>query len=282
MTWLKDLNEFFKERLSNPFFFTFLFLWLVWNWQGIAYFVYSNQEVSYRLKHINENYIDIWTNLLNPLGVAIIVIIVSNGFFLLVEYFPDKLILKRKERLYERLAKQFKEKEKVAEAEFKYNLLKTKAIKVDQLNSEIEDLRRNIDIKDAEIERIRTFSTNLQEENNTNKTKISQLTTANTSVQNQLMNEKLINDNVRDLIKEWIDLINVNDYQLQEKTNYIDNLISLDLIKVLFKNNQVMGERTKNLKEFLDKYDDNIKNEQDYILILIIDKYLESMKKIKG
>ncbi|MCH7411147.1 hypothetical protein MM239_17245 [Belliella sp. DSM 111904] len=144
MTWLKDLNEFFKERLSNPFFFTFAFFWIIWNWQGIAYFFYSTDDILFRLGCINDTYVDIYRNLLYPLALAIASIILSNGFFLIVEFLPDKFIFKRKKRLYKRLENQFLEKEKVAIAEAKYNIARTEAKTIEELKLQVTTLESTV------------------------------------------------------------------------------------------------------------------------------------------
>ncbi|SIS88499.1 hypothetical protein [Belliella pelovolcani] len=280
MTWLKDLNEFFKERLSNPFFFTFVFFWIIWNWQGVAYFIYSNDDILFRLGCINDTFVDINRNIIYPGVLAISTIILSNGFFLLVEFLPDKLILLRKKRLYNRLKLQFDEKQKVAEAEFNYNLKKNNAKTVEELNNEITHLKKTIELNEKEFETIRNDNNTLRLELNKITDSENELKKEFKSVQTQLMNERIIINNIKDLLKEWIDLYNIDDDQQQSKTFFLEDYINSDLLKVLFKNNQFKGERTKNLKEFLSRFDNNFVNdEQNYILISIINKYLELMEK---
>lgn len=150
MVSFSDVKDFFNERLRNPFFTAFIFLWIVFNWKGISYFLLSNSPIEYRIENVYNYYSNIWFNHFLPLGLAFISYPIINGILLLIEIISNRVILIRKSKLFNRLAEENKSKEEWAKS--KYNLktqeegikqIEELTIKIEKLESENNTLKES-------------------------------------------------------------------------------------------------------------------------------------------
>ena len=83
---LEDLSKTFKaalyERSKSPFYLTFVLSWAGWNWRFL-YFLFSDDLISkltfeQKITFINDNYINVYNNLLNPLWTSAVVFICGS------------------------------------------------------------------------------------------------------------------------------------------------------------------------------------------------------------
>lgn len=74
-----------KEKIKNPFFGSFIISWIVINWQGLSYFFLANNRIDDKLLYVNENYSNIWLNLIIPIALALIYSLFFPWFFLKIE-----------------------------------------------------------------------------------------------------------------------------------------------------------------------------------------------------
>lgn len=270
MTWIKDFMEFLKERLSNPFLMTFLFFWVIWNWQGLAFFIYSTDDIICKLEYINTFYVDLYKNLIWPLAFAVGSILLSNIFYFGLEYLSNSFVLKRKKSLFKRLTEEFQSKEDLARAEANYNIAKTEARTIDELNNRIED-------KDREIESFRVLIDELEKQKaelslNLNNEKQAHLETKNILVhkkENELIIKRFIND--------WFEILLQNNEQ-----EYIDhqrhsNIIDIDLVKKAFKKSMFSGELKNIIEEYLEKSDlSNFDFDKNKFALMLLEKFLKN------
>ncbi|MCE7058154.1 hypothetical protein LZF95_25955 [Algoriphagus sp. AGSA1] len=272
MTWIKDFMEFLKERLSNPFLITFLFFWIIWNWQGLVFFIYSEDDIIYKIQYINAHYVDLNKNLIWPLVFAIGSILLSNIFYFGLEYLTNSFVLKRKQSLFKRLTEEFQSKEELARAEANYNIAKSEARTIDELNNRIEESEQEIEsyrILVDEIEKQRSeLSSNLNSE------KQSHLETKNVLAQ-----KKEIELKIKRFINDWLEiLIEIDEQEYiyhQRHFNIIDN----DLVKKVFKESMYSGELKKIIDEYLDKSDlSNFDFDKNKFALMLLEKFLTTNK----
>lgn len=99
---LIEIIESLRERLKNPIIGAFIFSWLAINWRIVLVLLYSNQTIEERIGIIEESYLNIYFNLLIPIGVATfylgVVPYISLGFDIL----SNKAFKRRKEISHKR------------------------------------------------------------------------------------------------------------------------------------------------------------------------------------
>lgn len=270
MTWTKDFMEFLKERLSNPFLMTFLFFWVIWNWQGLAFFIYSGDDIISKLQYINDYYVDLYKNLIWPLVFAIGSILLSNIFYFGLEYLTNSFVLKRKQSLYKRLTKQFESKENLAKAEANYSIAKTKAKTIDELNNRIEERGQEIESLRGLIDQLEKQKTELSL--NLNSEKESHLITKNI-----LADKRITELKVKRFINDWFEILLEKDEQEHINHQIHSNIIDKDLVKKAFKENMFYGELKKIIEEHLDKSDlSNFDFDKNKFALMLLEKFLKN------
>lgn len=105
MDSFEDLSKSFKaalyERGQSPFYLAFVLSWIGWNWRFIVYLFFDNpnstETIADKLDFISVNYINVYSNLWNPLWTSIVVFISGNILTLLFLTFKNISIkIKRK------------------------------------------------------------------------------------------------------------------------------------------------------------------------------------------
>lgn len=72
----KSIQSVLYERVRSPVSGAFFFSWIVWNWKLIYYLIFSNILITTRIQFVEENYINIWINLVFPFLSTIFLITV--------------------------------------------------------------------------------------------------------------------------------------------------------------------------------------------------------------
>lgn len=66
----KSLKAFLYERTTSPLMGSILFFWVLFNWEGVVYFLLSGSNIEAKLEHIELNYKCFYTNFLYPVLVG--------------------------------------------------------------------------------------------------------------------------------------------------------------------------------------------------------------------
>lgn len=74
--FINDVKDTVKNRLSNPVFFSYLFSWIIYNWDFISFMMFSNKTIEKKLTTYNE-YISFWGWIVPILGVVVYLIILN-------------------------------------------------------------------------------------------------------------------------------------------------------------------------------------------------------------
>jgi hypothetical protein len=78
-----SLKAFLYERAKTPFFATFVFSWIGWNWDFLYYLLISDDLVTFTIWNAKEEYINVHKGLLWPLCTSFVVTTVGGLFNLL-------------------------------------------------------------------------------------------------------------------------------------------------------------------------------------------------------
>lgn len=74
--FIDDVKDTVKNRLSNPVFFSYLFSWIIYNWDFISFMMFSNKTIEKKLTTYNE-YISFWGWIVPIFGVVVYLIILN-------------------------------------------------------------------------------------------------------------------------------------------------------------------------------------------------------------
>ncbi|MDO8966367.1 hypothetical protein [Algoriphagus sp.] len=270
MTWIKDFMEFLKERLSNPFLMTFLFFWVIWNWQGLVFFIYSKDDIVTNLQYINSNYADIYRNLIYPLAFAIVSILISNIFYLGLEYLTNSFVLKRKKTLFSRLTEEFNSKEDLAKAEAKYNIAKTEARTIDELNSRIGE-------REKEIESFKELVNELERQKSELSSSLNSEKQSHLETKNILQHNKDVELKLKRFINDWFEIQLKNDEKEYISHQIHSNIIDNDLVKKAFKEHMFYGELKNIIDEYLEKSDlSSYDFDKNKFALMLVEKFIKS------
>lgn len=72
----KSIQSVLYERVRSPFSGAFFFSWIVWNWKLLYYLLFAGVPITERFDFVEENYINIYTNLIFPFLSTIFLIAV--------------------------------------------------------------------------------------------------------------------------------------------------------------------------------------------------------------
>jgi hypothetical protein len=75
-----------KKRLKNPLLSSFLFSWVVINWKGISYFLFSKEEIQYKIECVSIDYGDSNLYFFYPLYSALTFVLILPFIWAIIEY----------------------------------------------------------------------------------------------------------------------------------------------------------------------------------------------------
>ncbi len=144
----KSISQIFNERLTSPFYGTFLISWMIWNWQIIYLTIFISEESidKDKITYISENFSDIHFLITYPLISAIILIsimplITNRAYWVSLLYNQWKINkrneVQKKELLTIEQSINLREQIKSQEKRFE-DLLEDKNLKIKQLETELE------------------------------------------------------------------------------------------------------------------------------------------------
>ncbi|MCH7396554.1 hypothetical protein MM236_01080 [Belliella sp. DSM 107340] len=241
MSWVNDILKFLKERVSNPFFTTFLFFWIIWNWKGIAYFIYSKDDIKDTLNYIVLNYKDWNYNLIYPIVFTIVSILISDIIYFALEYSTNYFSLKRIKKNSDKLKEEytFRKDYAVEQAQFELALKGVKTIdelkeqvefhqeEIKTLNSTILNLNANVNEKSTEIKEITNREVDLIE-----KLKLKNEEFNNLEAQSESFKREIIN-----FIKFYVNRFYIKEMPSEMKFTW-EEITSLKSIN-FFKDNKI-------------------------------------------
>ena len=144
-----------KERIKNPFIGAFILAWIVMNWKGIFYFLFSDASVEERLLIVDLKYTS-WSNgLWYPLSIAFFYIVLLPYLMWGLEELGILSTKGRKENIYDQLMFDIEKKQDLAEEEAKLEEIKAGYREKSDLNDKIERLEVQLDQRDLTIESLR-------------------------------------------------------------------------------------------------------------------------------
>lgn len=81
-TPFKSMSEHIKYRISNPLGIAFVFSWIIFNWQAVYYFMFSDDKASVKITYLQKIYVtdagyDLSDLFWCPLGAAILYLIIA-------------------------------------------------------------------------------------------------------------------------------------------------------------------------------------------------------------
>jgi hypothetical protein len=87
----KSIQSVLYERVRSPFSGAFFFSWFAWNWKLIYYLLLSNNSIPDRFIFVEENYINIYTNLIFPFLSTVFLIVVypfitTGGYWIWLKF----------------------------------------------------------------------------------------------------------------------------------------------------------------------------------------------------
>jgi len=94
------LSELLKEsrtRIKNPMISSFLLSWVVFNWRGISYFLFSNKEIEFKIAFIAVHYSKSANYIALPLITAFFFTLGLPHLWALIEHFLKGVVSKRAE-----------------------------------------------------------------------------------------------------------------------------------------------------------------------------------------
>lgn len=145
MVSFKEVNDYFSERLKNPFSFNLIVIWIAWNWKGVSYFLLSSSPIEIRLICVYDYYTDFWYNFGIPILFAFFSLPVINAILWLIEIINKKLIVERKKLLYNRLTIENQGKEAWTESKVALRRIKKNVKEIEELEKEKESLQTKND-----------------------------------------------------------------------------------------------------------------------------------------
>lgn len=153
-----------KRRVTSPLAGTFLFSWVVVNWDFAYYFLFSDENVDTKISHIDKFFLSPTDTIVWPLGLTVVYIIL----YPLVSSLSDAIWIFM-ERFGKHVASLFLEKYSVIskeEQESLYHLMRTKEeeykSKIDELKKANNALLKSVNTLSIQVDDKETEETNVE------------------------------------------------------------------------------------------------------------------------
>lgn len=163
---LQSIFKTSEERLKNPFIGTFIIAFIALNWKPIAVFLLSSSPIEKRIDFIASNFSDLWNILWAPLIISIFYIGILPYLMLIFDKFTFLAFKNRNKNLYEVKKIDLDGKKDVAISEIELENLKSDYKEKSDLNNQIKNLNRELEIRNANIENTNIENSNLRKEIN--------------------------------------------------------------------------------------------------------------------
>jgi hypothetical protein len=134
-----------KQRIKSPFFGSFIFSWLIFNWKPIFYFLFSDEKISMKIEKIENSFEFIQNSLLYPLFLSFIYVLVFPYINQFIHWLTIKAENSKREEYHRLKIEQIRNSQILAEEEKNLEDIRSGNRDVSQLNERI-----NLLIKDNE------------------------------------------------------------------------------------------------------------------------------------
>ncbi|MEB2780011.1 hypothetical protein U3A58_06380 [Algoriphagus sp. C2-6-M1] len=166
MELFDDFKEFIKERTKNPFLGSLTFFWILFNWKALFILFLSDSSVEHRISLVSFSYLDFWTSLFFPTSLAVIYTLVIPHIFHLFEKGTARIYNERKKTYYDKISKDYGEREIVARAKFDYEQAENGYKDQKELNEKISSLESKLREKEEAIENNKKQVSSLESDTN--------------------------------------------------------------------------------------------------------------------
>lgn len=153
--FLNSLLEVSKERIKNPLIGSFIFAWFVFNWKPLLYLLFSDDTMPDKIITIENKYINIYDNLVLPIGFAIFYIVILPYVMwgleeLYMKAKSERLMNKKDEEILTILNKQ-----ETTRANLKLENIKADYRETSELNLKIKKLEELEEVLKVETETLK-------------------------------------------------------------------------------------------------------------------------------
>lgn len=162
---IKETIESSKERIKNPVIGAFICSFIIYNWKAIAYLLFSNESIEYKLIIIQTWYWTVWT-LLTPLIMVAIYTFGLPRLMIKINTLLKPVNHKRVEDIYSDKIFTTSQKKLLAEKEYELLNIQNGNKRLEELESQIKELNESHEqIRQTDKLTIENLSTSLRESN---------------------------------------------------------------------------------------------------------------------
>ena len=221
---ISDASDIVMDRFKNPYITSFSISWIVFNWKPVAFFIFSNGNVEYKIFTIKQEYSDVYHYFYYPLVSAIVFLFLIPYLNMINERFLKYAIKKRADYINDQIVDNIERKTIVAIAEDKEQLAIKNAREgaghnkyVDSLNSTIKQINDTLN-----QERLNNIE-NVQLLQNQNKELAEKISEQNKELVEEQKRSKYAMD---DAIADY-QINAINEFKLQRLNNRQNKIINL-------------------------------------------------------
>ena len=149
---IKSFFESSNERIKNPLIGTFAISWILINWKPVIILLFSKQTIQNKIKEIELNHTSLEYNLIFPILIALFYIILLPYLMWLIDELIKKSTKGRKKNIINQLIIDVKGKQELAIEENQLEDIKADYKEKAELNSQIGELKKDVESKNNVIE----------------------------------------------------------------------------------------------------------------------------------
>jgi hypothetical protein len=218
-----------KEKIKTPFYSFYLLILILWNWDVLSYYFFSDENISIIITNIKSTYSG-WWRILNPLFYSILISLLFPFLISLMELLLQYPNDWRRELRYKALGKVRAENLKKAQHDYKIEQEKSGLTAFQDFNKKIEELTSQLSTQKAQHETSKQFyeyTIDEQKNLNTEKDKKIKELTANFKELKIIANRPFSTQELISLVKVILDIIPTEEYILKSilKAIHIDDAI---------------------------------------------------------
>jgi hypothetical protein len=147
-----------NQRIKSPFFGSFIFSWLIFNWKPIFYFLFSDDKIKDRIILIETQYEDLGNLTYKPLVLSLIYVVIFPYVNQFIHWLTTKAEYSKRIEHHKLKKEQIENSQELAEEEKTLEDIRSGNRDISQLNEEIsllskdnERLKETIQNKDEAI-----------------------------------------------------------------------------------------------------------------------------------
>jgi hypothetical protein len=139
------------NKFRNPFLISFLFSWLIWNWEAVLYFLFYHDDVITKIETVKSEYFGFWVTFAIPFFLGGVLVLIVDAINELLDYLSHKwFTIPRLNR-------------RVIEEDYSHDSILQKNKQANQkLNKLIEDILKKIDQSNSVKRKVIVHADNLR------------------------------------------------------------------------------------------------------------------------